>query len=129
MRRLLSIALKFGVVGVASIAVYFLVLFLLRPVIGNIVVLTGTSYVASAFFNFALQSTFTFRTKATDAASAGRYILAHGVCMAANSLLMLLAVDVLGVALFPAQLATTAVVATISFLLSYSWVYVRPRQG
>ena len=125
-RRLLNVAWKFGFVGVASVAVYFLVLFTLRPMIGGTVALTAISYVASAVFNFAMQSTFTFRTRATNAASAGRYVVAHGVCMAANSLMMLLAVDGVGIPLFPAQLATSAVVAGLSFLLAYSWVYQRP---
>jgi putative flippase GtrA len=123
LRHLLGLGLRFGLVGLGSVAVYFGVLIALEPVIAETAALTATSYVASAVFNYTLQSTFTFRTSAASAKSLLRYLGMHGICMGVNSGLMLIAVDVYAINLVGAQLGVTAIVAGLSFGLSYLWVY------
>ncbi len=124
LHRLLWLSLRFGLVGAGSILVYIAVLVALRPLFESTLVLTATSYVASAAFNYTLQSAFTFRTRVADLRSTWRYIVMHGVCMAMNSLLMFGLVDQLGYGIAHSQVATTTVVAVTSFIFSYLWVYV-----
>lgn len=127
LRRLFRLGLRFGLVGAASVLVYFGVLVVLTPLIASTVVLTAVSYAASAAFNYLLQSTFTFGARAIDAGAVARYLVMHGACMTLNSLLMFGAVDLHGTGVLRAQVAVTAVVAATSFVLSCLWVYAPPR--
>ena len=129
LEQLIRLAIRFAMVGLASVGVYFVFLALLRPMIADTVILTGTAYVASAVFNYLAQSLFTFRARAADAGSVGRYMVMHGLCMAINSGLMHVLVDRLGMNLWLAQIGVTGVVAATSFTLSYLWVYRRQGQG
>ena len=122
-RAFLWVAFKFGLVGLGSIGVYFLVLILLRPWIANIVWLTGTCYVASAVINYALQRGFTFNAARPKAGSWLRYIGQHAICLSLNSGLMFVLVTTLGFNLLPSQLFVTVFIAGTSFMLSYLWVY------
>ncbi len=124
-RRLGWLATKFGMVGIASSGVYFLCLFLLRPVVTSTIALTATSYVVSAVFNFLAQSSFTFRVNASQS-SLARFVAMHGMCLVTNSALMHLAVDVLGQGLFLSQVAVSLFVAMLSFLLASLWVFRQP---
>ena len=121
--RLVWLGLKFGLVGVASVLIYFGVLVALRPLVPNTVTLTTISYVISAGFNYVVQSTCTFRT-AAGARSMLRYVVMHAICMTVNSAMMFAVVDLYGASIIPAQVMVTTVVAGLSFVLSYLWVYV-----
>lgn len=123
LRHLVSLGTRFAIVGLGSVAVYFAFLYVLAPLIANTVVLTGFCYASSAVFNYALQSSFTFRSRAISARAASRYMAMHGLCMGLNSVLMHALVDRLGASLFLAQAGVTGIVAMTSFLLSYLWVY------
>ena len=114
---------RFGVVGLGSIGVYFAFLFVLRPVVPETVTLTALCYVLSTVFNYLLQSTFTFGAKASRLGSMLRYIAMHGFCIFINSGLMYVLVDLLGHPLYLIQLGVTCIVAAVSFLMSYVWVY------
>jgi putative flippase GtrA len=119
------LATKFGLVGAASAAVYFLCLFVLRPFLFSTIILTAISYIVSAVFNFLAQSSFTFRVKTGAPSMPVRFIAMHGVCLVLNSALMNLAVDVLGQGLFLSQIAVSLFVALVSFAMSASWVFRR----
>lgn len=115
--------IRFGVVGLGSIAVYFLVLYLLNGKIADTIILTGVAYVTSAVFNFVLQNYFTFKAKGVGAGRVLKYVLMHLLCMTINSGLMYVLVDVAGNNLFVSQLFVTGIVAGVSFGLSYFVVY------
>mgnify|MGYP003578272526 CR=1 FL=1 len=77
MARLAWLVTRFGLVGVASAAVYFVCLFLWRPFVTDTILLTAISYVVSAVFNFLAQSRFTFKVNAGQS-SLARYAAMHG---------------------------------------------------
>lgn len=117
------LTVRFGLVGLGSVGVYFIALFLLHPVIDNTITLTGTAYVISAIFNFILQNFFTFRAEKIHSGKVVKYILMHGLCMVINSTVMYLLVDQAGQNLYVSQAITTAIVAAVSFALSSLYVY------
>lgn len=120
---LARMAVRFGVVGLASIAVYFAILFALRPVISAVAVLAFVAYIGSMAFNYVAQSRFTFGADARDRGAMARYVTMHLGCMAFNSGAMHLLVEVMGMGLWTAQAMVTLCVAGSSFLLSRFWVY------
>ena len=122
----LQTALKFGLVGLCSIGVYFLLLYALRPLVGPIWLLAGLAYVGSMGFNYIAQSVFTFQTKAQDLGTVKRYVWMHIGCMVFNSASMYGLVELLGLNLWTSQVAVTVCVAGLSFLLSRYWVYRTP---
>ena len=124
-KALPTLITKFGVVGLLSVAVYFLCLFLLENVIENTIVLTATCYLISMAFNYICQSTFTFETSPDSKSQTLRYIAMQLFCMAVNSGLMYGLVDLFGLNLFLSQVFTTGAVAALSFILSVCWVYRR----
>ena len=124
LRDFLSKAVKFGVVGVSSIGVYFVLLYLLRPLIDPIWLLTGLAYIGSMVFNYLCQSLFTFQVRARNNRMLGRYISLHAGCMAFNSTAMFVLVDVLALNLWLGQVCVTFCVITSSFMISKYWVFV-----
>lgn len=121
--RLFWLGARFALVGAGSVAVYFGFLWLLAPAIAATGALTAVCYVLSAVFNYALQSSFTFQSRAS-ARAVTRYLAMHGLCLVLNSVLMVALVEGLGANLFLAQAGVTGLVAGVSFLVSYRWVYV-----
>ena len=89
--------------------------------------LAAICYAITTVYNYLAQSYFTFQTSARSAGTIFRYLVMHGVCMALNSALMVLLVDMIGLALNLAQLCVTVVIAGLSFVISYLWVY-RPSE-
>lgn len=116
-------AVRFGVVGLSSIAVYFVILWALRPVITPIAVLAAVAYLGSMVYNYVVQARVTFRTSAADGGTVVRYLGMHGLCLAINSAGMYVLVERMGSGVWLSQLAVTVIVAGISFALSYLWVY------
>ncbi|MFV0299850.1 MAG: GtrA family protein [Paracoccus sp. (in: a-proteobacteria)] len=123
MRRLMVTAVKFGLVGVLTLAIYALLLALVRPMVSMASVAAATAYIGSAVFNYVLQSRFTFRSTQSDRVAIGRYALMHLFCMGLNSAGMFLLVDRMGLGLWGSQVAVTLVVVATSFVLSSAWVY------
>lgn len=121
----LQTAVKFGLVGVSSIGVYFVLLYLFRPVIESIWLLTGLAYIGSMLFNYLTQSLFTFQVRGRDGRMVWRYICLHAGCMVFNSASMFVLVDVLVFNLWLAQLCVTFCIAASSFLLSKYWVFTK----
>lgn len=121
--RLLWTITKFGLVGLSSVAVYFVLLALLRPVIPSTILLTATAYVGSAVFNFIFQSRVTFKTNDYSKSTLLKYIIMHIICMGINSSVMYLMVDITQINIWISQIFTTSIVAGVSFILSYRWVY------
>ncbi|WP_134726654.1 GtrA family protein [Paracoccus luteus] len=118
-------AARFGLVGLSSTGVYFLLLFLLQGKIGNLPLLTACCYVLSMIYNFLLQGWFTFGAGRPGKATAARFVAMHLGALAFNSAAMTALVEGLGVPLFPAQVATTGVIAVSTYLVSRHWVYPR----
>ena len=121
--ELAATAAKFGGVGLATIAVYFVVLALLRPVIENVAVLSVAAYLISAVFNYIAQRRVTFGSRDAGTGAILRYLIMHGLCMGLNAGLLSLLVDGFGFGLFIAQVPVTGVVAATSFALSHLWVF------
>lgn len=113
---------KFGLVGLTTVGLYFVVLALARPFIGNIVVLSLFAYVVSAVFNFAAQARVTFGSTPTGARLV-RYILMHLLCMVMNATLIHTLIERIGMGFYPAQILVTVIIAGTSFVLSRLWVY------
>lgn len=122
LRELVLTGAKFGVVGLTTVGLYFVVLALARPLIANVVALSLFAYVVSAVFNFVAQARFTFGSTPTGARLL-RYILMHLLCMGLNAALIHTLIERMGVAFYPAQILVTFVIAGTSFILSRLWVY------
>lgn len=122
LRELLWTGTKFGVVGLTTVGLYFLVLVLTRPFIANVVVLSLFAYVVSAVFNFVAQARVTFGSTPTGARLV-RYILMHLLCMAMNATLIHTLVERIGVEFYLSQVLVTVIIAGTSFVLSRLWVY------
>ena len=120
---LLRTALKFGVVGVLSIVVYFGFLFVFNQVVSQVWLLTGIAYIGSMVFNYFAQSMFTFNAKPKDLGIAQRYAWMQGGLMIFNSAVMYTLVDTLALNLWYSQLCVTVIIAGSSFLVSKFWVY------
>lgn len=122
LRDLIWTGAKFGVVGLTTVGLYFVVLALARPFITNVVVLSLFAYVASAVFNFVAQARFTFGSTPTGSRLV-RYILMHLLCMGMNATLIHTLIERMGVGFYPAQIMVTFIIAGTSFVLSRLWVY------
>ena len=120
-RAELARILRFGIVGLASTALYMglfaLFLRLMQPVPASVL-----SYVISAVANFVVQSRFTCRAP-LHAAGAVRFICMHLFCMGVNSGLLWIATSPLRLPPIPSQLVITLFVAGLSYLISKYWVY------
>ncbi len=122
LRDLVWTGTKFGIVGLTTVGLYFVVLVLARPFIANVVLVSLFAYVVSTVFNFAAQATFTFGSTPTGI-HLMRYMLMHLLCMAINATLIHTLIERMGAAFYPAQILVTFVVAGTSFILSRLWVY------
>lgn len=116
-------AVKFGAMGLSSIAVYFVILAILRPLIPSVALLAALAYVGSAVFNYLAQSRVTFGADTRDYGAVLRYMAMHGLCVFINSAGMHLLVVVWSRSFWLSQLWITALVAGTSFMVSYLWVY------
>ncbi|MBO9436775.1 GtrA family protein [Ruegeria sp. R13_0] len=121
--RLTWLVTKFGLVGVSSVAMYFALLAVMRSVIQDIALLAGAAYLGSAVWNYTLQSRLTFSSVPGDRWSMFRYVVMHVICMAVNSTMMYTLVVNVNVNLWLSQSVTTICIASLSFTLSYLWVY------
>lgn len=127
-RAELTRVLRFGLVGLASTALYMglfaLLLLIMPPVPASVL-----AYAISAVANFVVQSRFTFRAP-LHAAGAVRFICMHLFCMGVNSSLLWIATSPLQLPPIPSQLVITLFVAGLSYLISKYWVYaIQPVAG
>lgn len=120
-RAELTRVLRFGIVGLASTALYMglftLLLQLMPPVPASVL-----AYALSAVANFIVQSRFTFRAP-LHAAGMVRFICMNLFCMGVNSSLLWIATSPLLLPPIPSQLVITLFVAGLSYLISKYWVY------
>lgn len=116
-------AARFGLVGLSSTGLYFLLLVLLEGRIGSLVLLTACCYVLSMSCNYLLQNWFTFQAGRPTKATIMRFVSMHLGALAFNSATMAALVDGLGAPLFQAQVAVTGFIATSTYLISKNWVY------
>lgn len=114
---------KFAVVGLLSVAIYFVFLFFLEPVFSNYAVLGAVCYTLSMIFNYFAQKLFTFQQTGQHKRALSRYAAMHLLCMGINSLGLTLLVGQAAMNLYFAQLIVTGVVVAISFVLSNTWVF------
>jgi len=117
--------LRFILVGGASTGVYFLLLWVFQGRVGGIVLLTALCYTVSMIFNYALQSSITFRAGPPTRRSMLRFAVMHLGAMMLNSALMAGLVEGLNVSLFPAQILVTAIISALVYMVSRQWVYHR----
>jgi putative flippase GtrA len=122
-RAFLWDGIKFGLVGLSSIAVYFVILFLLQPFVDSVALLAALSYIGSAVFNYFGQSKVTFNSDVRDYGALLRYVAMHGLCIVINSTGMHFMVTAWQNNLWLSQVCLTVIIAGTSFLLSYFWVY------
>ncbi|SFU12662.1 GtrA family protein [Sedimentitalea nanhaiensis] len=122
LRDLLWTGTKFGLVGLTTVGLYFIVLALARPFIANVVILSLFAYVASAAFNFVAQARVTFGSTPTGTRLV-RYILMHLLCMGMNATLIYTLIERMDMGFYPAQILVTVIIAGTSFVLSRLWVY------
>jgi len=115
--------IRFILVGLASTGLYFLLLQVLRDRVANILLLTGLCYLTSMVFNFLLQSRITFAAGPPTRRNVSRFIVMQLTALCANSLLMALLVERLGLPLVYSQIAVTACISVLVFVTSKLWVY------
>ena len=116
-RAFLWDGIKFGLVGLSSIAIYFVILFLLQPFVDSVALLAALSYIGSAVFNYFGQSKVTFNSDVRDYGAFLRYVAMHGLCIVINSTGMHFMVTVwLAVAGLPDSYYCWNVVSVVLFL-------------
>lgn len=115
--------MRFGAVGVASAAIYFLCLALLVRVSDQIFLITIVCYAVAMVFNYLAQSVFTFRQPERTYRSMRRFISMQIGAMMFNSTAMTVLVGSLLAPLYPAQVLVTSIVTVATFLISKKWVY------
>ncbi|WP_342070396.1 GtrA family protein [Yoonia algicola] len=116
--------LRFGLIGVASTVIYFVLLIGMRPFIDSTIYLTAFCYGTAMVFNFFAQGLFTFRAERLAGIHLVRYVVMQGVALVINSGAMFVAVDQLGLGLILAQVIVTACVTVGTYLASKNWVYI-----
>lgn len=114
---------RFAVVGLASTALYFALLVLLRPHIASTMLLAGLCYALCMAFNYVAQGLWTFRAGRISTRSLMRYGALQGGALVVNATAMGALVDMAGLPLLPAQIAVTALVTLGIYALSVRWVY------
>lgn len=131
MKRLISAALRYGLVGLLNTAIgYGVILALDLGLRINPFVANAAGYIVPPALTFALSRRFVFRSTDTAGRSRGRYLTAVLGCFLLNQLVMALArawlPDTAG-GHAASQLAGIVSYTGAFFLLSYFWVFPRQR--
>lgn len=114
---------RFLIVGATSTLAQFAILVVLVEFGGiDPVLASATGYAGSAALNYLLNRTFTFRSTATHASSAPRYIAMVVSALALNTALFNL-LHGLGVNYIVCQVITTLVVVIYNYLVASKWVF------
>ncbi len=123
MKPLLNRATKFGLVGLITVSVYFVILAVFRHIVSSVFLLSALAYVGSSAFNFMAHSKYTFGVNFANVRIFGRYVVMHMVCMLLNSAFMFGLVEIANNELYQSQIFVTIIIAATSFLLSHYWIY------
>lgn len=115
--------LKFGLIGLSSTGLYFVLLAVFRPIISNVFFLTALCYALSMIYNYLLQGRITFQSPHITQRSIFRYILMHLGAMIFNSAAMGFLVTGMGTPLYPTQICVTVLVAIFTYSVSKHWVF------
>ena len=127
MKRLLTAALRYGLVGLLNTAVgYGVILALDLGLKVNPFAANTAGYVVGLVLGYVLSRRFVFRTEQSNRATGPRYLIAVAACFALNQAVLgvsrsLLPDAPLGHAL--SQLAGMASYTAALFALSYVWVF------
>lgn len=114
--------LRFGVVGVVSnVLLYFLYLALTAAGAGHKAAMTGV-YCLGVLQTYAANRRWTFGRPGGHGAVA-RYWAVYGACYLLNVGLLVLLVDVAGLAHQPVQACLIVLVALLTFLMQKHWVF------
>ncbi len=119
MRQFLKFATVGGFNALISLATYALLL------LAGVwyVVATILAYAIAMLVGYTLNRRWTFRAGAFQASTLVKYLCVQLAGLGMNVGLLVLFVELVGVAEFPAQLLTLPAVASFSFLASRRWVF------
>ena len=129
-RQLIARMLRYGVVGIVSTVVYFLLVALLveiyhqEPVLSAVIacaVITVMAYVLNYRWVFASARNHTFAFPS--------FLMATFISMTLNAGIMYLAVHVLGWWYGLGLVLTTIIVPPSNFLMNYFWCFRAPRES
>jgi putative flippase GtrA len=119
---------RFSAVGVSNTAVTLIAYGLaLRAGVGYLPAGAG-AYALGGLNGFLLNRAWTFGDRGRVLPAGARYAVVQAICLAADVVLLWLAVHVAGLPHLPAQLAAAAPVTLLGFALSGVWVF-RSRQA
>lgn len=121
--RLNGTLVRFVIAGVLTNIVYAVVLLLVRS-LGADWWLAGTAaYLISLVANYGLQRHFTFRSVDSNTVNGWKYLVAQGLCLAINALVVDLVAGRLGLHPLIAQGCSVLATLAISYLLMSRWVF------
>lgn len=117
--------LKFGLVGAATAAIYFLVLAFYLEVLGaNYNLAVSIAYIVSVVFQFITNKYFTFKSETTSVLP---QLLKYLVLLTINYLLTILVVrfvvEKLGLTAYHGVLASIPLIMVVGYLLSKHWIF------
>lgn len=113
----------FAVIGLASTALYFVLLIGLKPLLPSVILLTAVCYVIAMGFNFLGQGMLTFQVKRLSGGQIGRYLSMHSGALLVNSLAMAALVERLNIHILASQAFVTGCITLATYGLSKTWVY------
>jgi putative flippase GtrA len=115
---------KFGVVGVSNTLLTFAVYTLLLKVFGLwYVAASAIGFAVGAVNGFLLNRRWTFHGHVGDAFTPLRWTIVQGAGLGANTGLVYLFVDGLGIDKLLGQVPATAIVTVLTFLANRSWTF------
>jgi putative flippase GtrA len=116
---------KFGLVGAATAAIYFLVLAFHLEVLGvNYHWAVSVAYLVSVAFQFIANKYFTFQSKSQSVlAQLSKYLMLLLVNYAVTIFVVRFVVEKLGLSAYHGVLASIPLIMVIGYVLSRHWIF------
>lgn len=120
---------RFGVVGGASVGIYFILLWFFAALTPLPLWMHATlAYGTGIIFNYLVQRSFTFRSDRQHQHAGPRYLIVQLVGMGINTLVLWLGVTVARFPFLPVQLLAIVFTATWSYFGQKFWAFHGPRR-
>lgn len=118
--------LRFIVVGLSNTLISYLVFILLHRLLEIAFFAQALSYAVGVFWSYAWSSRWTFEQAVYSPSQFVRFVVAQLVLLAASTILLGLAVDVLMLHASASWIGIMAVITLVNYVVTKSWVFGRP---
>lgn len=126
MRKTLIQAMRFGIVGLASNGVGFLLYLLLTRLGAGPKLAMTVLFVIGTLQTFVFNKKWSFEYRNKDRAVLGRYVATYALGYLVNLIALLILVDKAGLPHAIVQGAMILVIAALMFILQKFWVFATP---